>query len=101
MGSLMSSQKANRIGTGITAGILLPLMLLIIIFAIKKNDYGFFEYIRLNLQIGNLPKVISLSLIPNLALFFLFIQKNYLKSARGIIMAMFIAGFIIVILKLV
>jgi len=99
MGSLTHTKKYNSIQTGILIGTIFPLLLLFIIFMVRKGDYGFLEYIKLNFQIGNLPKVISLCLIPNLIFFFAFLQKNYLKSARGVLMSMFIVGFVIVILK--
>lgn len=99
MGSLTQTKKYNNIKTGIILGTVFPLLLLLIIFIIKKNDYSFIEYVNINFLIGNLPKVISLTLIPNLIFFYIFLQKNYLKSARGVLMSMFIVGFVIVILK--
>lgn len=97
----MPVNKFNKLYVGIISGILLPLLFLFIFFEFKKNDYGLFEYIGHSFQIKILPKLISLSLIPNLVLFFVFIQRNFLKSARGVLLAMFMAGFVIILLKLI
>ena len=46
-----------------------------------------------------LSAVLSLCLIPNLGLFFLFINKEYYKTTRGIILSTLLYGFVIVILE--
>jgi hypothetical protein len=46
-----------------------------------------------------LSVVLSLCLIPNLGMFFLFINKEYYKTTRGIILSTLVYGFIIVVVK--
>jgi hypothetical protein len=46
------------------------------------------------------PKVISLGVIPNLALFFLFIYTDRYKSAKGVLGTTIVFGIIVFILKL-
>lgn len=46
-----------------------------------------------------LENLVSLSGIPNLALFFLFLNLQFYQSARGIILSTFILVLIVVILK--
>ncbi len=96
----MISSRINKSITGFIAGILLPLIVLFILLMVKKNDYSLFEMISLNQQMGILSKMISLSLIPNLLLFFIFIWTNLLKAGRGVLMSMFLFGFVIIILKI-
>ena len=95
----MIASRINKNLTGFVAGILLPLIILIIMLMLKKNDYSLFEMISLNQQMGILSKMISLSVIPNLLLFFIFIWTNLLKAGRGVLISMFLFGFIIIILK--
>lgn len=47
------------------------------------------------------PKMISIGVIPNLGLFFLFIYTNRLKSARGVLMATIGYAILVLILKFV
>lgn len=95
----MISSRINKNLTGFIAGILLPLIIMLIMLMLKKNDNSLFEMISLNQQMGMLAKLISLSVIPNLLLFFIFIWTNLLKAGRGVLMSMFLFGFIIIILK--
>lgn len=46
-----------------------------------------------------LSAVLSLCLIPNLGLFFIFVNKEYYKTTRGIILSTIVYGFIIVVVK--
>ena len=96
---MMISSRINKSLVGFIAGILLPLIILIIMLMLKKNDYSLFEMISLNQQMGILSKMISLSVIPNLLFFFIFIWTNLLKAGRGVLISMFLFGFIIIILK--
>ena len=48
-----------------------------------------------------IPKLLSLSAIPELLLFFVFIWTDKLKSARGVIGSAFLLGIVIIILKLI
>lgn len=50
---------------------------------------------------NNLPAIISLSLLINLALFFLKIKFNKDEQSRGILFSTFLYGFIIIILKFI
>ena len=50
---------------------------------------------------NNLPAIISLSLLINLALFFLKIKFNKDEQSRGILFSTFLYGVVIVILKFI
>ena len=69
-----------------------------------KNDLGVIlldgvELKSPNGQSLNLPKIISLSLLGNLALFFLKLKFNKDQQSRGILFSTFLYGVVIVILK--
>ncbi len=81
-------------------GLLLPGGVLFIILLIKKGEYTLAEFIVTGVKMGFLPQLLSLCLIPNLLLFFTFIRRNLLKAARGVLLSMFLAGGIILLLKL-
>ena len=83
---------------GLIPGIFLPLTTLIIIWAVKY-DGGFFEFLTKFQHRGLLSKVVSLAVIPNLLLFFLFIWTDRTFSSRGVIFATLVLAFLMLVLK--
>ena len=96
----MSEKKFNTLLTGLIPGLVFPALTLLG-FWIIKSDRGFVDFLQQFQQIGMLSKVVSLSAIPNLLLFFLFIWTNRNFSARGVIFATLLLAFVMVILKIV
>jgi len=83
---------------GLIPGIFLPLTTLIFIWAVKY-DGGFFEFLTKFQHSGLLSKVVSLSAIPNLLLFFLFVWTDRTFSSRGVIFATLVLAFLMLVLK--
>lgn len=70
-------------------------------FWIVKSDSTLAEFLVQFQQLQMLSKVVSLSTIPNLLLFFLFIWTNRNFSARGVIFSTLLLAFLMLILKFV
>ena len=83
---------------GLIAGIILPLISLLIIWLVRY-DGGLFEFLSRFQAMGMLSKVISLAAIPNLLLFFICVWTNRNFSARGVIFATLIVAFVMLVLK--
>ncbi len=96
----MDSKTNDKIITGLIPGLILPAAFLVIIILVRMKDIGFFDYLSSLYKLNVLSKIISICLIPNLLLFFVFIWANRLRSARGVILSMFLAGLVIGLLKL-
>lgn len=84
--------------TGLIPGLLLPIATLLIIWLIRYEG-GFKDFLSSFHRMDMLSKVMSLSAIPNLLLFFLFIWTNRTFSARGVIFATLLVALITVVLK--
>lgn len=97
----MKIKSLNTIYTGALLGLFLPAVFLIIILLVRKDAHSLIEFLNILYDMGILSKIISICLIPNLLLFFVFLWSNQLKAARGVILAMFFAGLIIGLLKLI
>lgn len=97
----MKSKSLNTIFSGSLLGLLMPALFLLIILLVRKDSYSLKEFFNIVFEMEILPKIISICLIPNLLLFFIFIWSNQMKAARGVILAMFFAGIIIGLLKLI
>lgn len=84
---------------GLIIGLVAPL---IVMFGFWKYQFGHTSlkgFYEVMVDSGNLPGLISIGLLGNLAAFFLFYRQKLDVSARGVIMATFLYGLIIVVLK--
>ena len=91
--------KLNNIYFGLGVGICLPVISLIALHQIKYYYYTIAEFIDLLNKVDVLTKILSLSVIPNLLIFFIFIWTNKLLSARGVLLSTIIYAILIFILK--
>jgi hypothetical protein len=99
----------NTFWFGITTGILIQALAFFFILVLNKSLIGYtersaFEFLNylLDYEAGTsevIPKLLSLAAIADLALFFLYIWTEQLKSARGVIASALILGLVIVYLK--
>jgi uncharacterized membrane protein SpoIIM required for sporulation len=69
----------------------------------ERSVFEYFQFLAENQPGWTLiiPKLLSLSAIPDLLLFFIFIWTDNLKSARGVIGSAFLLGIVILILKFI
>lgn len=83
---------------GLGIGIILPVLSLLVLWSIKY-DGPLGDFLSSFQRAGLLSKIVSLSAIPNLLLFFLFIWTNRTFSARGVIFATLIVALVMMVLK--
>lgn len=95
---MVENRKLDSMGLGLICGLLLPLLTLIVLWQVRY-DMGLAEFLSSFQRIGALSKIISLSVIPNLLLFFVFIWTNRSFSARGVIFATLIVAMIMLLIK--
>jgi hypothetical protein len=96
----MSEKKFDTLLTGLIPALILPALTLVG-FWIVKSDRGFVDFLVYFQEMKLLSKVVSLTAIPNLLLFFLFIWTKRNFSARGVIFSTFLLAFVMLILKFV
>ncbi|MBN2699309.1 MAG: hypothetical protein JXR52_10835 [Bacteroidales bacterium] len=92
------ASRFDTLLTGLLPGILVPVVTFFVILA-TRYDRDFGRLIVEFQQMGILSKIVSLSVIPNLLLFFVFTWLNMNNSAKGVIFATFIVAFVMLILK--
>ena len=91
----------NNFWMGSVLGFVLPLISLLVYWLWSFKYMKFYpQFFKFLMDGGVLSAVLSLCLIPNLGLFFLFINREKYKSCRGIILTMLLYGFIIMYLKI-
>ena len=91
--------RLNTITFGLISGMLVPLLALVIFYLISSPDTAFPEFVEFIISRNKLSSLISLSLVPDLLVFFIFIWLNYLYSARGVMAAVFLFALIVVLTK--
>lgn len=93
----MDRSKLDSLWIGLVVGIFVPVLSLLMFYYSTFTKVSFMDY---SLQVRILPKIISLCVIPNLGVFFLFIWRNHYYSARGIILATVIITLVVLVLKI-
>ena len=83
---------------GLILGIVSPIILFVItvVFFLRYNISDFVNH-KINEQ--NIPAIISLCLLANLAVFFIKLQKNKEQQARGVLLSTFLFGILIIYFK--
>jgi hypothetical protein len=96
----MTEKRFDSLVSGLIPALVLPSVTLVVIWLIK-SDSPFKDFLVDFQRLHMLSKVISLSALPNLLLFFLFIWTGRNLSARGVIFATLLLAFLMLILKIV
>ena len=91
--------KFDALYIGLVAGIVVPLIGLFIFYKYNFQTLNFGEFIEHVIRINRIPQLLSLSVIANLAVFYIFIWKKFYYSARGVIGATFLYVIVVLILK--
>jgi len=94
----MNNQTKNLF-KGTLFGLLIPLIGLSIFYFSKFTDYSIAEYVTTLRQKSLMAPIISISLVPNILLFFFFVNRNRLKEGQGVIFSMLLWGVAIVYYK--
>ena len=84
---------------GLAAGMLIPVITLLIFNQAAYDHLSIGEFIQFMIQRNKLSAMISLVILPDLLVFFIFIWLNYLYSARGVLAATIIFALLVVITK--
>jgi hypothetical protein len=91
--------KYDNPAVGLVLGLIGPVFGLLGFYKYNFKTLNIIEFFEFLIRMDKLPQVLSLSVIVNLALFFIFIWKKYYFSARGVLMATFLYTLIVVVIK--
>jgi hypothetical protein len=95
----MQKPAYNSLKTGFILGIFIPLASFLGFYLVRYRSIPFSEFITYVYLRDVLSSLISLNILPNLILFFIFIRMNYLLSAKGVLIATFLFAGIVFIVK--
>lgn len=90
----------NKLWVGLVAGMITPLLVLLgywyVNFSFLRLDSFLFKELMANV----LTPLISLCVVGNLGVFYLFLQKEFYYSSRGVVFATLIYAVVIFAVKL-
>lgn len=90
-------KKFDNTWIGFASGLIAPMLSLFIFYLIRYSHLAFSEfYYKILVEYGIVTPAISLCVITNLLVFFIFIWTNRNYAARGVLLATFIyAGYVV------
>lgn len=91
------NKRFSSLASGLVPGLVLPVVTFILIGIIGHGDLV--DFVRRLSQIDRIASVISLSVIPNLLLFFIYIWTSRMVAARGVLLSTFIFALVMLIVK--
>lgn len=95
---MKAAVKYDQLVVGLISGVLVPVIAFIIAWMVISDD-SLAIYFRQFQQLNRLSSLISLSALPNLLIFFIFIWLNMYRAARGVIFATLLLAFLMLIIK--
>lgn len=88
--------KGNQIILGMIIGIILPFIILWIVQLYHFSHLSYSLFLKTGFLTGTLSPWLKIATLFNLIPFFGFVNKNKLKSGRGVVLATLIYGLVIV-----
>lgn len=93
--------RFDNLKLGTVMGLVVPATAILIVYLFTTySKVSFVFFVEYWIQKSVMSKILSLALLPNLPVFFLYIWKNYYHTARGILMSTILWTFAIVVLKI-
>jgi len=97
----MKNNWINKQVVGLVAGLILPMVMSYLIYKFRYfGDKDYFDFIKGMITLQSLGKLLSLSVLPNLLLFFLAIWSERLLAARGVLIATVLYGLVTLVMAL-
>jgi hypothetical protein len=85
----------DRLWLGFILGMIIPVLAFYLYYLAKFSDIDFFKYVGSLHEYRLLFKIMSLCVLADLPLFYLFLQFNWMRASRGVVMACFIFAFLV------
>lgn len=94
------SCKCNKLYIGIILGLLLPVIMSVILYlSLYSGELEFIAFLSRLVKMGSIGKLLSISVLPNLIVFFIAINRERLLAARGIVTSTLVYVVVVLIFK--
>ena len=95
----LTKHRWNHFWIGLAMGIVMPLVTFLLIYLIFYSEIHFVKFIKYAIVTQALLKILSLCAIPNLAVFYFFLNKEFWRTTRGVIAATLLCTLTMVFIK--
>lgn len=92
----MSRRSKNGFIMGAGLGVLVPVISFFIIYAVKFSDLGLERFLSTMVQFNYTLPILSLSVIPNMAIVYFLMNRNRLRMAQGMVFSILLWAAVIV-----
>ena len=89
----------DNIWLGLALGLIIPFLTLIFVNADWQHNISFFDFLKRMYDTKALSGLLSLCVLPNLLVFYLFLRKDKYKTVRGIVTAVILFSLLVFSLK--
>jgi len=93
-------QNLDTTVTGLLFGIIVPIITFLIVYSVLSGNQTLNDYMQRLIDRNIQGHFISISVIPNLLFFFIFIWLYKMKAARGVLLSTFLWAFLILAIRL-
>jgi len=78
--------KCNKLYIGILVGVVIPIVMsFILYYALYEGELAYWSFVEQLVKMGKIGRLLSISVLPNLIVFLIAINKERLLAARGIV----------------
>jgi len=92
--------KCNKLYIGIIIGLILPMIMSVVLYlSVYKGQLEFITFLDRLIERGSIGKLLSISVLPNLIVFFVAINLDRLLAARGIVTATLVYAVVVLVFK--
>ncbi len=92
--------KCNKLYIGILVGLILPLIMSFILYlSLYRGELEYVAFLSQLINMGSIGKLLSISVLPNLVVFFIAINLERLLAARGIVTSTVLYAVVVLVFK--
>jgi len=78
-------ERFNNALSGVTGGLVLPLIAFIIFFLVTRHGLSPGDYLRKMSDAGNVTEIMSVSVFMNIIIFLVFNRLDMLRASKGVL----------------
>ncbi len=89
--------KCNKLYIGLLIGLVLPIIMSFVLFYfLYKGDLEYWPFVMQMINMGSIGKLLSISVLPNLIVFLIAINKERLLAARGLVTSTILYALVVI-----
>jgi uncharacterized membrane protein SpoIIM required for sporulation len=93
-------QKIDKQWIGLVIGLIIPAITFLLIYFFAYPKHSLVSYYEMIMARRFFSQILSLAVIPNAGVFFLFIWANKLSAAKGVLAATFLLAIVVFAFKI-